>query len=188
MSTLKGNNINSIVVESAEEAKQKVLELIPEKAEIMTMTSTTLESIGLDKEINESGRYNAVKPILYSLNRETHAVEMQKMGAAPEWSIGSVHAITEDGRVIVASNSGSQLPGYAYGSLHVIWVVGTQKIVSDLEAGMKRIHEYVLPLESVRVQKAYGMKASNVSKLLIFNKETVENRITVIFVKEKLGY
>ena len=97
-----------------------------------------------------------------------------------------MHAVTEDGKVIIASATGSQLPAYAYGSSHVIWVVGSQKIVKDLDEGMKRVYEYVLPLENERAKKAYG--GSSINKLLIFNKEGTAGRITMIIVKEKLGF
>jgi hypothetical protein len=185
--SLKEHNIDVIVVEDANEAKRKALELIPQKAEVMTMTSQTLEATGIAKELNESGNYDAVRVKLMQMDRNTQTQEMQKLGAAPQYSIGSVHAVTEDGKVIIASNSGSQLPGYAYGSQHVIWVVGAQKLVKNLDEGMKRIYDYVLPLESERAKKAYGIPGSFVSKLLIFNKE-VPGRITVILVKESLGF
>ena len=93
-----------------------------------------------------------------------------------------------DGKVLIASNTGSQLPAYAYGASKVIWIVGTQKIVNDLEDGMKRIYEYTLPLESERAQKAYGVAGSAVSKLLIVNQEVTPGRITIIFVPENIGY
>lgn len=185
---LKANGINAVVVENAEKAKKKVFEIIPQNAEVMTMSSVTLETIGIDKEINESGKYSSVKNKLFKLDRKTQGLEMQKLGAAPEYAVGSVHAVTEDGKVIIASNSGSQLPAYAYASAHVIWIVGTQKIVKNLDAGMKRIYDYVLPLESEHMNKLYGIQKSNVSKLLIINKEINPQRITLIFVKEKLGF
>ncbi len=185
---LKENNITGFFVETGEEAKQKVLELIPKHAEVMTMTSVTTDAIGLADVINKSGDYNAVIPKLYSLNRETQGLEMQKLGAAPEWAVGSVHAVTQEGHVVIASNTGSQLPGYAYGSQHVVWIVGTQKIVENLDGAMKRIYDYVLPLESDRAHKAYGVDGSNVSKMLIVNKEVNPQRITLIFVNEKLGF
>jgi hypothetical protein len=188
---LKNANIESVVVETGEDAKKKVLEMIPEKAEVMSMTSITLDTIGVSTEINESGKYNSVRSKLNKLDRNTQHREMQQLGAAPEWAVGSVHAVTEDGKVMIASNTGSQLPGYAYGSTHVIWIVSTQKIVKTLEDGMKRIYDYVLPLETKRARKAYGLPdtfLSNVSKLLIVNKEVAPNRIIIIFVKEKLGF
>ncbi|MGD0577205.1 MAG: LUD domain-containing protein [Candidatus Staskawiczbacteria bacterium] len=184
---LEKNGLEVLVVENGTEAKEKVLEMIPQGAEIMNMSSVTVDSIGLAKEILESGKYNAVKNKFKTMDPKKQGQEMKKMGAAPEWAIGSVHAVTEDGKVVVASATGSQLPAYAYGSSHVIWVVGSQKIVEDLDEGMKRIYEYVFPLENERAMKAYGM-GSGVNKLFILNKEVSAGRITMIIVKEKLGF
>jgi hypothetical protein len=188
VAALKENGITAIVVENGAEAKAKVFELLPEKAEVMNMTSITLETIGVVKELHESGKYDVVKDKLMKMNRETQGSEMQKLGAAPDWAIGSVHAVTQTGQVIVASNTGSQLPAYAYGAAHVIWVVGAQKIVASLDEGMKRIYEHTLPLESERARKAYGSAGSFVSKLLIINKEVHPNRLQMIIVKEVLGF
>lgn len=188
---LKANGIDAVVVEKGEEAKKKVLELLPKGAEVMTMTSVTLQTVGLTDAINGSDDYNAVHKQLSKMDRATQSGEMQKLGAAPEWAIGSVHAVTEDGKVLVASNTGSQLPAYVYGAQHVIWVVGAQKIVKDLDEGFKRIYDYVLPIETKRARKAYGLPDtfnSFVSKLVIFNREATPNRITMIIVKEPLGF
>src|SRR6185437_3209554 len=152
--SLKKNGITAHVVSTAEDAKKKVLDLLPKGAEVMQMTSITLDTIGVTEPINESGDYGSVRNRLNKLDREKDHVEMQKVGSAPEWAVGSVHAVTEDGKVIIASNTGSQLPAYAYGSSHVIWVVGTQKIVLTLDDAMKRIYDYVLPLETPRLRKA----------------------------------
>lgn len=185
---LKLNGINSVVVENGEEAKEKVLEMIPAGAEVMNMTSVTADSIGLTEEILNSGKYDAVKNKLMKMDRKTQGLEMQRLGAAPEWAVGSVHAVTEDGKVVIGSNSGSQLPGYANGASHVVWIVGSQKIVKNLDEGIKRVYDYVLPLESERARVAYGVDGSFVSKMLIINRENTKDRITVIFVKEALGY
>lgn len=186
--TLNANGISTIVVENGEEAKRKALELIPEKAEVFTVTSTTVNDIGLAKEINESGKYVSVRDMLNDMDRRTQGREMARIGAAPDWVVGSVHAVTESGNVIIASQTGSQLSAYAHGAQHVIWIVGTQKIVKDLDEGMKRIYEHSLPLESERAKKAYGAPGSAVNKLLIVNKEVVPNRTTMILVKERLGF
>jgi len=187
--SLKQNGIDTHVVENGEEAKKKVFAILPSGAEVMNMTSVTLDAISVEKEITESGKYSAVRNKLMSMDRKTQSLEMQKLGAAPEWTVGSVHAVTEDGKVLIASNTGSQLSAYVYGSMHVIWVVGTQKIVKNVDEGMKRIYEYVLPLESVRLNKAYNISTGSfVSKLLILNREIVPGRITIILVKEKLGF
>lgn len=188
VASLKEHGINALVVSTKEDAKAKVAELIPQKSEVMTMTSRTLEETGIDALINTSGQYDGVKPRLYALDRATQGKQMQQMGAASDYAIGSVHAVTEEGTVVIASNTGSQLAGYAYGSSNVIFVVGAQKVVPTLDDAMKRIYEYVLPLESERAHKAYGVAASNVSKILIISKEVNPSRITLILVKESLGF
>lgn len=185
---LTDNGMETTIVETSEEAKKLVDSLIPKGAEVMTATSVTLDTIGITAHINESGHHDAVKPKLMKMNRETEHRKMQQLGAAPEYIVGSVHAVTEDGHAFIASNTGSQIPGYVYGSNHVIWVVGTQKIVKNNDEAFKRVYEYVLPLEADRARKAYGAPGSFVSKLLIVNKEVAPNRIKVILVKEKLGF
>lgn len=186
---LKNNGIEAIVVANSEEAKKKVLEMVPQNAEVMTMSSVTLDTIGITDEINKSDKYISVRNKLFSMDREKDGAEMNKIGSAPEWTVGSVHAVTEDGKLLIASNTGSQLPAYAYSSNNVIWVIGAQKIVKNTDEGIKRIYEYVLPLESDRAHKAYGVPGSFVSKLLIINKEINPNRrLTVIIVRGKLGF
>jgi hypothetical protein len=184
---LKQNGIEVIVVQNGEEAKEKVFELIPEGSEVMTMTSATLDSIKVPEIINKLGKYNSVRNKLNSMDRKTQSREMQVLGAAPEYALGSVHAVTEDGKVLIASNTGSQLPAYVYGSDRVIWVVGAQKIVKDLDNAWKRLYKHTLPLESARLKKIYGVESS-VSKVLIINKEVRAGRITAIIVKEVLGF
>lgn len=186
IAALKANNIDAVFVKSGAEARNKVLEMIPQNAEVMNMTSVTLDTIGVPKELNESGKFNSVRMKL--MDKATSAREKKRLGAAPEWTVGSVHAVTENGEVMVASNTGSQLPAYVYGADHVIWVVGAQKIVKNLEDGRKRIYEYVLPLESERAKKAYGVSGSFVSKLLIVEKEVQPGRISMILVGEVLGF
>ena len=184
---LREHGLEVFVAGSGAEAKLKALEIIPGGAEVMTNTSQTAETIGLYKEINESGKYNSIGKQLMAMDRKTDGEKMRKLGASPDWTLGSVHAVTEDGRVLVASATGSQLPGYINGANHVLWVVGAQKIVPNFEEGMKRIYDYVLPLENARAMKAYGA-GSSVNKMIVLNKEAGKGRITMILVKEALGF
>jgi len=188
ITSLASNNIQAFLAKDKEDAKNKVLELIPKEASVMTMTSVTLDELGIAKEINDSGSFNSVRTKLATMDAKTEANEMKAMGATPEYTVGSVQAVTMDGKVIVASATGSQLPAYVYGANHVIWVVGTQKIVENLDESMERIYDYVLPLESERARKAYGVPGSLVAKLLVINKETTPGRITIVFVPENIGY
>lgn len=186
IAALKANGIEAEVVETGADAKERVLKMIPEGAEVMAMTSLTLDAIGVSEEIANSGRYH---PARIKLNDAlVNPREKKRLGSAPEWAVGSVHAVTEDGHILVASSTGSQLPAYAYGADHVIFVAGAQKIVADFNDGLKRIYGYILPLESERAQKAYGVAGSAVNKLLIINSEVMPGRLHLILVKETLGF
>jgi hypothetical protein len=187
MQALEANNIHTILTENAADAEKKLFEIIPANAEVFTASSTTLNILGIPEEIEKSGRYNSVRAKLAMMDRKTQSREMQKMGATPEYMVGSVNAITETGHVIIVSKTGSQLAGYAAGAAHIIWVAGTQKIVPTLEDGLKRVEEYTLPLESARAFKAFGI-GSSIDKLLIVNKEFMAGRTTMILVKENLGF
>lgn len=187
INSLKVNGIDSFLVENGKEAFDKVFEILPKGSSVMNMSSVTLDTLGISKEINESGNYDSVKNKLNSMDRKTQEREMQIIGSSPQWAVGSVNAVTEDGKILIASNTGSQLPAYVYGSDHVIWVVGAQKIVKDLDQAWKRLYEYTFPLESERLKKVYGIP-SNVSKVLIVQKEIKPGRITAIFVREVLGF
>ncbi|MBI3109658.1 LUD domain-containing protein [Candidatus Daviesbacteria bacterium] len=184
---LKANGIEAKFVETSKDAKIEVLALIPKGAEVMTMTSVTLDTTSLAAELNESGKYDAVRQKLLKMDYKLEANEMRKMAAAPDWVVGSVHAVTEDGHLLIASNTGSQLATEAYTGGKLIFVVGTQKIVKDTDEGLDRIYQHSLPLEDQRAQKAYGM-GSHVGKILIINKEVQPGRITIILVGEKLGF
>src|SRR5689334_14998589 len=110
---LEANNFKAIVANSAAEAKQQVIDLLPEGAEVFTATSATLTESGIAQEINESGRYRSIRKEMMGLNRETQFIEMRKLASTPEIVVGSVHAVTEQGHAIIASFGGSQLPAYA---------------------------------------------------------------------------
>lgn len=186
---LIANGMQTEIVDSGSEARKRIAEIIPDGAQVMLMTSITLQETGINDLIN-GGSYISVKEELKKMDRATQNKKMQEMGSAPDYAIGSVHAITENGEVMVASNTGSQMAAYVYGSPHVIWIVGQQKIVKDLEEGKKRIYDYILPLESVRLGEQYGNPSlkSQVSKLLLIFKETNLKRTRIILVREKLGF
>jgi hypothetical protein len=184
---LESRNIKTLIAENGEEARRLFFELVPEGVEVFLGSSVTLETLGIKDEIDNSGKYDALRPKMWAMDRATQAREIRKLGAGPDFAAGSVHAVTEDGRVIIASNTGSQLGPYASGAGKVIWVVGAQKLVKDLDEAMRRLEEYTIPLEDVHMQQLYNTH-TNLSKLLIVNKEVRPGRITMIIVKEELGY
>lgn len=184
---LEANNIHTLIAENEEEAKRMFFELVPEGAEVFLGASVTLEKLGIKDEIDQSGKFNALRPKMFAMDRATQGREIRKLGGTPDYAAGSVHAVTEDGQVLIASNTGSQLGTYASGAGNVIWVVGAQKLVKDLDEGLKRIYEYSLPLEEVHMQELYHM-GTGVNKILIVNKEIRTDRITMIIVKDEIGF
>ena len=185
--SLEANGIKVIVVDSGKEAKEKALSLIQKGSSVMTATSTTAQQIGLDSAIDESVDFESLRKKIMALSQSEQRAQARRINSAPDYVVGSVHAVTEDGKIVIASNSGSQLAPYAFSAAHVIWLVGTQKIVKNLDEAMKRIEEYTFKLEDERLMNAYGMH-SGIRKLLIVNSEIMPERITLIFVKEKLGF
>src|SRR6266566_3556208 len=184
---LEANGISVVRAADAAEAKRIVLGLIPDGSQVHHGASQSLEESGIAEEIEKSGRYEPLRPRIWSTDRTTQAGELRRLTAAPDVMLVSVQAVTESGSLLTASASGSQLGPYVTGAGRVILVAGTQKIVSDLEEGLRRINEYVFPLEDARAQAAYGVH-SGVNKVLIINREIVPGRVTLLFVDEVLGF
>src|SRR5471032_3523000 len=183
---LEARGFKALIADSGAHAKELVLAALPEGAEVHTALSETLSELGITAEIEESGRYDSVRQKLKGLDRETQGREMRKLGAAPDYEVGSVHAVTDDGRLVVGSGSGSQLGAYAYAAGQVILVVGHQKLVGDLEEGLRRVREYCVPREFLRMQ-SLGYPGTILAKTLLLHVDP-RRRTTVILVPETLGF
>ena len=175
------------ILDDAAAARTRVKDLIPEGASVFTGASETLRLSGIDADINTSGRYQAVKPRTLAMDRATAAADIRRLRASPDVAVGSVHAVTETGSLVVASGSGSQLPGYAGGAARAIWIVGAQKVVPDLTTALRRVEDHCLPLESARAEAAYGWPSA-INRLLILNAEPYPGRGTVLLLREAIGF
>lgn len=184
---LERNGIRAMVVPNGEAARALVNELLTDGAEVFNNSSQTLQAIGVAADVERSGRYRAVRLELYQMDREMQKQEMRRIAASPDFVVGSAHAVTEDGSLLIASASGSQIGPIASGARTVILVVGGQKLVPDLETGLRRIREYSFPLENERARLAYGVP-SGVNSILIVNRVLAPERLTVILVRERLGF
>jgi len=184
--TLRAHKIEAIVVETGAQARELVLGMIPEGAEVHSGKSKTLEDVGLYAELVESGRYDALRPRYFKMDRKTQGREIRKLIAAPDFMLGSVAAITDAGVLVSASATGSQLGAYVSGAGRVILVVGSQKIVSDLDAALKRIDEVVFPYENAQVRERLGVDTALEKVLLVYG-EWLAGRTTVVLVREPVG-
>jgi hypothetical protein len=174
------------IVDDFEAARKAVLSHIPHGSSVMTNTSVTLDETGIAAAINESGRYDSARKKLLSLDYATQAEEMKAVGGQPEYALGSVHAVTHDGTLVIASASGSQFTSVAWGANKVIFVIGAQKLVPDLETARKRVYEHSLKLEDGRAQAAYGQH-SFVGKILEIHQE-LPDRIHIVLIRQVVGF
>jgi hypothetical protein len=183
---LRAHNIEAIVVGTGAEARDVVLGMIPEGAEVHSGKSKTLEEVGLYAALMESGRYDAIRPRMMAMDRVTQGREIRKLVAAPDFMLGSVAAITADGTLVAASATGSQIGPYAAGAGRLVLVVGSQKLVADLDAAMRRIREVVFPWENDRVRERMGVDTA-LEKVLLILGEWQPGRTTVVLVREPVG-
>jgi hypothetical protein len=184
---LEAHGIAVLRAADAAEARRIVLDLIPSGSQVHHGASKSLSVTGIIDAIENSGRYDPVRPRVWSMDRETQGAEIRRLTSSPDVMLGSVHAVTETGSLVAASMGGSQLGPYVSGAGRLILVVGTQKIVADLDEALRRIDEYAFPLEDARAQAEYGIHSA-VNKILIINREITPDRITVVFVDEVLGF
>ena len=183
---IRERNIEVIIVNSGEEARQMLLERVPKGAQVHSGKSQTLQEAGIFDAIMDLNQYNALRHQTLKMDRKTQGQEIRKLIAAPDFMLGSVNAITEAGILVAASATASQLGPYANTAGKVILVVGSQKIVPDLETAFRRIREYVQPWEEDQVRKASNM-STFVGKILIVEREWIKERMTVILVRESIG-
>ena len=184
---LRAHGFTVEILDGAAAARARIKDLIPEGASVFTGASETLRLSGIDEDINASGRYDAIRARGQTMDRTTQLAEIWRLISTPDVIVGSVHAVTETGSLVIASASGSQLPGYAGGSRRAIWVVGAQKVVPDLSTALRRVEEHCLPLESDRAMKVYGTPSA-INRLLILNAELEPGRGTVLLLREAIGF
>ena len=185
---LEARNIHAIVVGNRDEALQKLKDLVPQGAQVLAVTSETLDDVGFTQYVAEDGVYDSLTRRFQEADTLEERAEMQRtLGSAPEYVVGSVQAVAETGHVVVASASGSQLSSYVFGAKNVVWVVGTQKLVPTLEDALARTYGYTFDRHK-EWSPAQGHGPSAMGKVTIFESERRPNRTTVIFVNEALGW
>jgi hypothetical protein len=174
------------VVDDLDAARDAVLARIPEGSSVMTNTSVTLQETGIADAIDDGGPYESARNKMMALDYATQLPEMKAIAGQADYALGSVHAVTSEGTLVIASASGSQLASYAWGAANVIFVVGAQKLVPSLEAAHERIVEHSLPLEDARAYAAYGLN-SRIGKILQIHQED-PGRIHVVLIRQSVGF
>jgi LUD domain len=186
ITALEEHGFSVEVVDDLDAARQSVLGRIPPGSSVMTNTSVTLAETGIADAINDGEQYDSARNRMFALDFATQAQEMKAIGGQPDYALGSVHAVTHDGTLVIASASGSQLASYAWGAANVIFVVGAQKLVPDLAAAHERVYQHSLVLEDARAIAAYGQHSS-VGKILEIHQE-LPGRIHIVLVRQVVGF
>jgi acyl-CoA hydrolase len=183
---LRERNYDVAPVDDGVAAREAVLAMIPQGSQVHWGKSKTLEDIGVIEALLTSGAYDVVRSRLSQMDRQSQAREMRQLAAAPDYMMGSVQALTEAGQLVVASASGYQIGPYAAGADQLILVVGSQKLVPDLEAALKRITEHVQPYEDKRLREQMGVGTA-LCRILILERDFAPGRTTIVLVKEPVG-
>jgi acyl-CoA hydrolase len=186
ITALEEHGFSVEVVEDLDAARDAVLARIPHGSSVMTNTSVTLQDTGIADAVNDGGPYDSARAKMAALDYATQLREMKEVSGQPDYALGSVHAITRDGTLVIASASGSQLASYAWGAANVIFVAGTHKLVPTLEVARERIYSHSLVLEDGRAIAAYGQHSS-VGKVLEIHQE-LPGRIHIVLVRQVVGF
>ena len=191
VAAVNARGIHAEFVETKEAALDRLKSLIPEGCVVMTGASVTLQQIGFEA-ILISGKHpwRNFKADLLAEKDPVKQAAMRRQGTLAEFYLGSVNALAETGELVFASGSGSQLPAYAYSSRNVIWIAGAQKITPTLDDAMRRIREYVLPLEDARMKSVGNAAGSRIGRILIIENEPayLRRNLTLILVNQVLGF
>jgi len=188
---LKARGVNAEVAATGKEALERLRALIPAGASLSTGASLTLKEIGFeDLLISGTHPWKNLKAAIVAEKDAARQTLLRRQSALADWYLGSVHAVVQTGELVWASLTGSQLAPYAYAASNLIWVAGAQKIVPTVDAGMRRIREYIFPHEDARMRAASGGRmGSGIGKMLIFEREApfLGRKLHLILVQERLG-
>lgn len=190
IAALAQRGVEALIVADGAEALAKIQEFIPQGASVMNGASRTLEEIGYVDYLKSGvhGWDNLHAKIFAEADRAKQSA-LRKQATMADFYLGSVHAIAETGEFIIGSNTGSQLSPIVFNSPNLIFVSGTQKIVPTLADALKRLEEYVVPLEDQNIMQKYNIHTM-LSKIVIFNHENpmMGRKVRMILVRQKLGF
>lgn len=185
---IRERGIEVIIVDSKREALGKIINMIPRGAEVFHGSSVTLREIGF-LDYLRSGKHEWIylnDEILKEASQEARQ-ERRRKALLAEYFLASVNAITQSGELVACDQSGSRVGAFPFAAKKLILIAGVHKITSTLNEAMRRVKEYAYPLEDERAMGAYGMH-SLMGKWIIIEREISLGRITLILVKEKLGF
>jgi len=183
---LRERNFEVLIVDDGAAAREEVLSRIPDAASVHSGKSKTLEDAGVFAALMEGDRYDFIRKKTSKMDRRTQMDEIRSLSSTPDVMLGSAHAVTEAGQIVITSASGSQIGPIASGAAKLILVIGSQKIVPDLDRAFRRITEHVFPYEDARLREQLGV-GTRITRTLILESDFVPGRTTIILVRQPIG-
>jgi len=183
---LRERNFEVLVVDDGAAAGEEVLSRIPDGASVHSGKSKTLEDAGIFAALMEGDRYDFIRKKISKMDRRTQMDEIRRLSSTPDVMLGSAHAVTEAGQIVITSASGSQIGPIASGAGKLILVIGSQKIVPDLDSAFRRITAHVFPYEDARLREQLGV-GTRITRTLILESDFVPGRTTIILVRQPIG-
>jgi hypothetical protein len=183
---LRERNFEVVIVQNGQAAKSAVMERLPEGASVHSGKSKTLEDAGVFQELMNSDRYDFLRRRTNKMDRKTQLDEIRRLTSSPDVMLGSAHAVTKAGQIVITSASGSQIGPIASGAGKLVLVIGSQKIVPDLDTAFRRIEEHVFPWEDARLREAMNI-GTKITRTLILDRDFMPGRTTIILVREPIG-
>jgi len=197
---LENNNFEAVVVQSAGEAAQFVMDkLLPEsKAQSVSFGgSMTLNSSGLLDSLAAVGDLTVISPNAPGISIE-EKMKIRRQGLLVDLYLTGTNAITEDGLLVNLDMIGNRVGALTFGPKKVVVFVGRNKIVPDLERAMDRIKDYAAPANAIRLEcKTPCAKTSECSDCnspgricntwTITEKSFPKGRVTVVIINDDLG-
>ncbi len=193
---LRNRNIEGYYATTKEEALAKSLELIPEGSSITWGGSMSVEEIGL-KDAVLNGNYVIFNRDAAKDAKEKREIELKAFGA--DYFLASTNAITEDGILVNIDGNANRVACLAYGPLHVLMIVGMNKVAKDLDAAISRARGEAAPINAQRFNLGTpcnttgscancNMPGTICNQILVTRRSMHNGRMIVILVDDNLGF
>ncbi|MFC1864917.1 lactate utilization protein, partial [Chloroflexota bacterium] len=164
LDALKRNNIPGYYAPDRNQALAQILGMIPSGVNIGVGDSVTLHQVGVIEELEKRGSHQIFNPFrkegkdyIPATMREMVAIGLEALSV--DFFLTGSNAITLDGKIVNIDGGGNRVTGMLYGPKKVIAVAGINKIVANVEEGIKRIKGTAAPINAKRHNLKHGLEA-----------------------------
>jgi len=155
VAALQKVNINAMYAPNKARALAAILDMIPEGARVARGDSMSVDQVGVLEELKKRNRNEILDPFErdaagYTILKGKERYNAQRMAFLADVFITGANAVTLDGKIVSTDAVGNRVAPVLFGPEKVILVIGTNKIVNDLESARQRIREVAAPINAKR--------------------------------------